>query len=110
MKTLTPTEARIAEFLCRDAMTAEQIASATKRSVKTIETHKANIFRKLDLHSISQLCRWYWLPLTSSNIVKLVDAARLVLDASDGTLDKLPPSLNLLAGAVAAIRSSQGLK
>jgi DNA-binding CsgD family transcriptional regulator/ribosomal protein S27AE len=54
---LTPREIDIVKLLCED-MSSKEVAVAAKCSVKTAETHRANIFRKLELHSIVGLLRW----------------------------------------------------
>jgi DNA-binding NarL/FixJ family response regulator len=51
---LTPREREVVQLLAEGKSTKE-VAVALDLSVKTAETHRANIMRKLDLHSISEL-------------------------------------------------------
>jgi DNA-binding NarL/FixJ family response regulator len=54
---LTPREREIVQLLA-EGMTNKEVASTLSISVKTAETHRTNIMRKLDLHSISELVRY----------------------------------------------------
>jgi DNA-binding NarL/FixJ family response regulator len=54
---LTPREREIVQLLA-EGMTNKEVAAALSISVKTAETHRTNIMRKLDLHSISELVRY----------------------------------------------------
>ncbi len=54
---LTPREREIVQLLA-EGMTNKEVASTLGISVKTAETHRTNIMRKLDLHSISELVRY----------------------------------------------------
>jgi len=51
---LTPREREVVQLLAEGKSTKE-VAVALDLSVKTAETHRSNIMRKLDLHSISAL-------------------------------------------------------
>jgi DNA-binding NarL/FixJ family response regulator len=51
---LTPREREIVQLLAEGKSTKE-VASYLNLSVKTAETHRSNIMRKLDLHSVSAL-------------------------------------------------------
>lgn len=54
---LTAREREIVQLLA-DGKSSKQVASTLKISVKTAETHRANIMRKLELHSVSELVRY----------------------------------------------------
>jgi DNA-binding NarL/FixJ family response regulator len=54
---LSPREREIVQLLAR-GMTNKEVASTLHISVKTAETHRSNIMRKLDLHSVSALVRY----------------------------------------------------
>lgn len=51
---LTPREREVVQLLAEGKSTKE-VAVALDLSVKTAETHRANIMRKLELHSVSEL-------------------------------------------------------
>ena len=51
---LTPREREIVQLLA-EGKSSKEVAVALGLSVKTAETHRSNIMRKLDLHSISDL-------------------------------------------------------
>ena len=51
---LTPREREIIQLLA-EGKSNKEVATALDISVKTAETHRANIMRKLDLHSLSEL-------------------------------------------------------
>jgi DNA-binding NarL/FixJ family response regulator len=51
---LTPREREVVQLLAEGKSTKE-VAVALNLSVKTAETHRANIMRKLELHSVSEL-------------------------------------------------------
>jgi DNA-binding NarL/FixJ family response regulator len=65
---LTDRELEVFEEIGRGRST-RQIAEAMHRSVKTIETHRANIKRKLGLTSGTELLRrsWAWAAEVSSS-------------------------------------------
>jgi DNA-binding NarL/FixJ family response regulator len=54
---LTPREREIVQLLA-EGKSSKEVAVALNISVKTAETHRANIMRKLELHSVSELVRY----------------------------------------------------
>lgn len=54
---LTSRERQIVQLLA-EGKSSKEIASTLNISVKTAETHRANIMRKLDLHSLADLVRY----------------------------------------------------
>jgi DNA-binding NarL/FixJ family response regulator len=54
---LTPREREIVQLLS-EGKSSKEVAVTLGISVKTSETHRANIMRKLDIHSVSQLVRY----------------------------------------------------
>jgi DNA-binding NarL/FixJ family response regulator len=54
---LTPREREIVQLLA-EGLTNKEVATMLHISVKTAETHRTNIMRKLDLHSVSELVRY----------------------------------------------------
>ena len=54
---LTPREREIVQLLS-EGKSSKEVAVTLEISVKTSETHRANIMRKLEIHSISQLVRY----------------------------------------------------
>lgn len=54
---LTTREREVVQLLA-EGKTSKEVASALGISVKTAETHGANIMRKLELHSVSELVRY----------------------------------------------------
>lgn len=54
---LTAREREIVQLLA-DGKSSKEVANMLKISVKTAETHRANIMRKLELHSVSELVRY----------------------------------------------------
>jgi len=54
---LTTREREIVQLLA-EGKSSKEVASSLEISVKTAETHRANIMRKLDLHSVSELVRY----------------------------------------------------
>jgi DNA-binding NarL/FixJ family response regulator len=51
---LTPREREVVQLLA-EGKTSKEVAVALNLSVKTTETHRTNIMRKLDLHSVADL-------------------------------------------------------
>ena len=51
---LTPREIEVVQLLA-EGKSNKEVATALEMSVKTVETHRANIMRKLNLHSLSEL-------------------------------------------------------
>ncbi len=68
---LTPREREIVQLLAEGKSTKE-VAVALNLSVKTAETHRSNIMRKLNLHSISELVLY----AVRNNIVQVVQTPR----------------------------------
>ncbi len=54
---LTTREREVIQLLA-EGKSSKEVASTLKISVKTAETHRANIMRKLNLHSVSDLVRY----------------------------------------------------
>jgi len=54
---LTSREREIVQLLA-EGKSSKEVAVAHGISVKTAETHRANIMRKLELHSVSELVRY----------------------------------------------------
>ena len=54
---LTPREREIVQLLA-EGKSSKEVATTLNLSVNTAETHRANIMRKLNLHSISELVRY----------------------------------------------------
>jgi DNA-binding NarL/FixJ family response regulator len=54
---LTSREREIVQLLA-EGKSSKEVASALGISVKTAETHRANIMRKLEIHSVSELVRY----------------------------------------------------
>jgi DNA-binding NarL/FixJ family response regulator len=54
---LTPSERQIVQLLA-EGNTNKQVAAALNITVKTVESHRAHIMRKLELHSVSDLVRY----------------------------------------------------
>jgi DNA-binding NarL/FixJ family response regulator len=53
-ETLTPRELEVTRLLA-EGLSSRQVAMVLSISVKTAQTHRSNIMRKLDIHSISEL-------------------------------------------------------
>jgi DNA-binding NarL/FixJ family response regulator len=51
---LTPREREVVQLLA-EGKTTKEVAAVLGMSVKTAETHRSNIMRKLNFHSVSQL-------------------------------------------------------
>jgi DNA-binding NarL/FixJ family response regulator len=64
---LTPREREIVQLLA-EGKSSREVAGALGLSVKTAETHRANIMRKLNLHSVSDLVMY----AVRNNIVHVV--------------------------------------
>ena len=54
---LTPREREIVHLLA-EGKSSKEVAESLSISVKTADTHRANIMRKLDLHSVTELVRY----------------------------------------------------
>jgi DNA-binding NarL/FixJ family response regulator len=64
---LTPREREVVQLLA-EGMSSKEVAVALDLSVKTAETHRTNLMRKLDLHSVADLVRY----AVRNNIVQVV--------------------------------------
>jgi DNA-binding CsgD family transcriptional regulator len=51
---LTPREREVIQLVA-EGKTTKEVAAALSLSVKTAETHRTNLMRKLDLHSVAAL-------------------------------------------------------
>ena len=67
---LTQREAEVLQLIA-EGYANKQIAAELGLSVKTAETHRSNIMRKLDLHSVSDLVLY----AVRNNIVHVVQAS-----------------------------------
>jgi len=54
---LTPRELEIVQLLA-EGKSSKEVAASLSISIKTADTHRANIMRKLDLHSVTDLVRY----------------------------------------------------
>jgi DNA-binding NarL/FixJ family response regulator len=54
---LTAREREVIQLLA-EGKTSKEVAVALNLSVKTAETHRTNLMRKLDLHSVADLTRY----------------------------------------------------
>jgi DNA-binding CsgD family transcriptional regulator len=54
---LTPRELEIVQLLA-DGKTSKEVGTSLGITTKTAETHRANVMRKLALHSIAELIRY----------------------------------------------------
>lgn len=54
---LTPRELEIVQLLA-EGKSSKEVAESLSISIKTADTHRANIMRKLDLHSVTELVRY----------------------------------------------------
>jgi DNA-binding NarL/FixJ family response regulator len=54
---LTPRQREVVQLLA-EGKSSKEVAAALGLSIKTAETHRANIMRRLDCHSISELVRY----------------------------------------------------
>src|SRR5262252_367075 len=54
---LTPREYEIVQLLA-EGKSNKEVAASLGISVKTVETHRANMMRKLGLHSVTELVRY----------------------------------------------------
>ncbi|MGH9490124.1 MAG: response regulator transcription factor, partial [Terriglobales bacterium] len=57
LSTLTPREREILKLLA-EGLSVKEIAARLDLSVKTIEAHKFNLMRKLDIHNKAQLVQY----------------------------------------------------
>jgi len=55
--TLTPRERQVVQLLA-EAKSNKEVASSLRISLHTVTTHRANIMRKLQVHSLSELVRY----------------------------------------------------
>lgn len=54
---LTPREREVVQLLA-EGKAAKEVADILKIGLTTVETHRASIMRKLDLHTVADLTRW----------------------------------------------------
>ena len=54
---LTPREREVVQLVA-EGCTSKEVAHRLGISVKTVDTHRSNLMRKLRLHSVSQLVRY----------------------------------------------------
>jgi DNA-binding NarL/FixJ family response regulator len=54
---LTPREREVVQLLA-EGKTSKEVAVVLSLAVKTAETHRTNVMRKLDLHSVADLVRY----------------------------------------------------
>jgi DNA-binding NarL/FixJ family response regulator len=54
---LTPRQKQIVKLLA-EGKSSKEIAATLKISIKTAETHRTNILRRLDYHSVTELVRY----------------------------------------------------
>jgi DNA-binding NarL/FixJ family response regulator len=64
---LTPREREVVQLLA-EGKSSKEVAIVLSLSVKTAETHRTNVMRKLDLHSVADLVRY----AVRNNIVQVV--------------------------------------
>jgi DNA-binding NarL/FixJ family response regulator len=64
---LTAREREVVQLLA-ESKSSKEIAVSLDLSVKTVETHRTNIMRKLDLHSIAAVVRYAVLTILSKNL------------------------------------------
>ncbi len=57
LDTLTPREREVLQLIA-EGLTSKEIGARIGAALKTIETHRTNIIRKLNLHSIAQLTKY----------------------------------------------------
>lgn len=80
--TLTPREREVVQLLAEGKSTKE-VAAILNLSTKTAETHRSNIMRKLDIHSVSELVLY----AVRNNIVQVQ-----VLQASEKSEEEVTPA------------------
>jgi DNA-binding NarL/FixJ family response regulator len=54
---LTPREREVLQLLAEGNST-KQVATQLSMAIKTVETHRSQIMKKLDIHSIAELTKW----------------------------------------------------
>ena len=54
---ITGREREVVQLLA-EGKTSKEVATMLNVSVKTVETHRSNIMRKLDCHSVTELVRY----------------------------------------------------
>jgi DNA-binding NarL/FixJ family response regulator len=54
---VTPREREVLQLIT-EGKTSKEIASTLRLSVKTVDAHRANLMRKLNLHSVADLVMW----------------------------------------------------
>ncbi len=78
---LTPRERQVVQLLSEGKSTKE-VARALDLSVKTAETHRSNIMRKLKLHSVSELVLY----AVRNNIIQVAIGSSAASPAVDAPL------------------------
>jgi DNA-binding NarL/FixJ family response regulator len=77
---LTPREREVVQLLV-EGKTTKEVAAVLGMSVKTAETHRSNIMRKLNFHSVSQLVLY----AVRNNIIQVPSSQAAVLQSSEST-------------------------
>jgi DNA-binding CsgD family transcriptional regulator len=54
---LTPRERQIVQLIA-EGRSSKEVAARLQISVKTVDTHRSNVMRKLNFHSVSELVRY----------------------------------------------------
>ena len=85
--TLTPRERQVVQLLAEGKGTKE-VASVLNISVKTAETHRSNIMRKLGLHSVSELVLY----AVRNNIVQAFNSITHPAEVSAPNSENAPSS------------------
>lgn len=57
---LTPREKEIVKLIASECMSIIDIANRLGLAPKTASIHKTNAMQKLRVHSVAELCRWWW--------------------------------------------------
>ena len=87
LPSLTVREREILQLIA-EGKSAKEVAVALNLSVKTAETHRGNLMRKLDLHSISALVLY----AVRNNIVQIPASCAVVAEARSDSVENTPAS------------------